>query len=91
MPASTSAAAPMILLAPCVRARAEQSLHLPQRLAPLHFRLGVDEIGDAFGGGQIELAVLERAPGEFAGLRGAQARRRSPSAATTAAITARPP
>ena len=44
-----------------------------QRLAPLRLGLGVDEVGEALDLGQIELAVLERAPGEFARLGRTQA------------------
>ena len=41
---------------------------MPQRLAPLRFGLGVDQIDDRFGLGEIEFAVLDRAPRELAGL-----------------------
>ena len=70
---------------------AEQAFQLPQRLAALPVGVGMDEIVEAFGLGQIELAVLERAPGEFAGLGRAQIRRMLDSAANSAASTARPP
>ncbi len=46
-------------------------MQLPQRLAALPIGVGVDEIVEAFGFGEIELAVLEGAAGEFAGLGGA--------------------
>ena len=39
-----------------------------QRLAALRLGLGVDEIGETFDLGQVELAVLEGAPRELAGL-----------------------
>jgi hypothetical protein len=65
MPASISADASMI------RFVAEQSLELAQRLTALTVGVGVDEIVEAFGFGEVELAVFERAPGKFAGLGGA--------------------
>ena len=43
-------------------------MRLSERLARLRLCLGVDQIGEAFDLGQIELAVLEGAPGELAGL-----------------------
>ena len=43
-------------------------LQLAQGLAPLGLGLGVDQIGEALGRGQVELPVLEGAAGEFAGL-----------------------
>ena len=54
--------------APIARSVAKQSLQLAQRLAPLPIGVGMDEIVETFGLGQIELAVLESAPGKFAGL-----------------------
>ena len=69
MPASISAEASMISRAPVARAIAEQAFQLTQRLAALPVGVGVDEIVETFGLGEIELAVLERAAGEFAGLR----------------------
>ncbi len=42
---------------------------LTQSLAALPVGVGVNEVVERFGFGQIELAVLERAPGEFTGLR----------------------
>jgi len=53
------------------RAFTEQSLQLEQRLAPLPIGVGMDKIVETFGFGEIELAVLEGAPGEFARLGGA--------------------
>jgi hypothetical protein len=41
---------------------------LAQRLAPLPIGVRVDEIVESFGFGEIELAVLEGAPGKFTGL-----------------------
>ena len=55
--------------APAFGAVAEQAFHLPERLAALRLGLGTDQIGQAFDRGEIELAVLERAAGELAGLR----------------------
>ncbi len=46
---------------------------MPQGLAALRFGLGVDEVGEAFGFGEVELAVLEGAAGELARLGGPQA------------------
>ena len=57
--------------APVARLVAEQSLQLAQRLAALPVRVGVNEIVESFGLGEIELAILERAPGKLAGLGGA--------------------
>ena len=56
------------LRAPIARPVAKQSLQLAQRLAPLPIGVGMDEIVETLGFGQIELAVLERAPGKFPGL-----------------------
>ena len=78
-------------LAPGLGAIAEQALELAKRLAALRLGLGADQVGEAFDRGEVELAVLERAAGELAGLGRAQALRCAPSAASTAAITARPP
>ncbi len=47
---------------------AQKALELPQRLAPLHLGLGINEICETFDLGEIELAVLKTAPREFAGL-----------------------
>ena len=55
-------------LAPVFGAIAEQTLQLAQRLAALRIGVGVDQIGEAFDRGEVELAVLERAAGELAGL-----------------------
>ena len=77
--------------APVARLVAEQSLQLAQRLAALPIGVGMDEIVETFGLGQIELAVLERAPGKFAGLGRREHLRMPDSAANNAASTARPP
>ena len=59
------------LIAPVARAVAEQTVQLTQRLAALPVGVGMNQIVEAFGFGEIELAILERAPGELARLRGA--------------------
>ena len=79
------------LRAPVARAVAEQALQLTQRLAALPVGVGMDQIVETFGLGEIELAVLERAAGEFAGLGGAHIFETPTSAANSAASTARPP
>ena len=56
------------LRAPVARSVAEHALQLTQRLAALPVSVGMDEIVEAFGFGEIELAVFKRAAGEFAGL-----------------------
>ncbi len=61
--------------APALIERAERALGLAQRLAALALGLGVHQIGQALGFGQVELAVLEGAAGELARL-GGRARRR---------------
>ena len=61
-------------LAPVACAIAEQALQLPQRLAALAIRVGVNEIVEALGLGEIELAVLERAARELARLSRARIR-----------------
>ena len=48
---------------------AQRPLSLAQRLAPLGPRLGIDEIGQALDAGEVQLAVLEGAARELAGLR----------------------
>ena len=53
---------------------AQSASALAERLAALALGLGVHEVGKAFGFGQVELAVLEGAAGEFAGLRQAERR-----------------
>ena len=58
---------------PVLRALTEQSLELPQRLSPLRLGVGMDQIIETLGLGQIELAVLECAPRKLARLRRPQA------------------
>ena len=70
---------------------AEQALQLTQRLAALPIGVGVNEIVETFGLGEIELAVLEGAAGEFAGLGRRAYFPKTASAANIAASTARPP
>ena len=70
MPASISAGRLDDLRAPVARAVAEQTFQLTQRLAALPIGVGVDEIVETFGLGEIELAVLERAARELAGSAG---------------------
>ena len=55
--------------APVAGAIAEQALQLTQCLSALTVGVGGDEVVQTFGLGEIELAVLERTAGEFAGLR----------------------
>ena len=63
---------------------------MAQRLAALPIGVGMNEIVETFGLRQIELAVLESAAGEFAGL-GRSDIFDPDSAANKAASTARPP
>ena len=46
----------------------EPPAQLIQRLSPLRLGFGVDQVGHAFGLGQVQLAVLEGPPGELPGL-----------------------
>ena len=62
--------------APAFVERAQRPFGLRQRLAALRFRLGVDEIGKSLDLGQVELAVLEGAARELAGLGEARAGQR---------------
>ena len=62
-----------------------------QRRLALRFGLGLDQVGEAFRLGQVDPAVLERAAGELARLRPVAGPRSTPSAASTASTTARPP
>ena len=78
-------------LAPGLGLVAEQALHLAKRLAALRLRLRADQVGEAFDRGQVELAVLERAAGELAGLGRAQPIDSGRAPRARAAITARPP
>ena len=70
MPASINAEASMICARQSRALVAEQAFHLAQRLAALPIGVGVNQIVERFGFGEIELAVLKRAAGEFAGLGG---------------------
>ena len=67
-PASTSACAPSSSRAPAFVELPQRAFRLRQRLTPLRLGLGIDQIGEALDLGEIELAVLERAPRELAGL-----------------------
>ena len=69
IPASISARGFDDLRAPVARLVAEQTLQLTQRLAALPIGVGMDQIVETFGLGEIELAVLERAAGKLARLR----------------------
>ena len=80
----------MILRAPVARSVAEQAVELPQRLAALQVGVGVNQVVEALGLGEIELAVLEGAAGELARLGGTHASSVD-SAANSDASTARPP
>ncbi len=57
------------MCAPIARPVAEQAFQLTQRLAALPIGIGVDQVVEAFGFGEIELAVLERPARELARLR----------------------
>ncbi len=57
------------LRTPVARTVAEQTFQLTQRLAALPIGVGVNEIVETFGFGEIEFAVLESAAREFTGLR----------------------
>ena len=54
--------------APILVEAMQRTIHLLQRLAALLIGLGGDEVGDGLGLGEVELAVLERAARELAGL-----------------------
>ena len=90
MPASISADASMMRSRQSRARLPSRPLQLPQRLAALAIRVGVNEIVEALGLGEIELAVLERAARELARLGRARIRN-SEIAARSAASTARPP
>ena len=53
-------------LPPALIQLTKRPFHLAQRLAPLLFRVGIDQIGDALSRCQIQLTVLERPPRELA-------------------------
>lgn len=59
-------------LAPALVEPPQLALHLPQRLAPLRLRLGVDEVPEPLGRRQVQFAAVESSPSEFARLGGAQ-------------------
>ena len=59
--------------APGLGAVAEQAAHLLERLPALRLGLGADQVGERLDLGEVELAVLEGAAGELAGLRQPQA------------------
>ena len=61
------------LLAPGVGLLAERAAHLTVGLPPLALCLGHDQVGKPLDGGEVELAVLEGAAGEFARLSRPQA------------------
>ena len=61
-----------------------------QRGLALHFGLRLEQVGQPFRFGQVDPAVLERAPGEFTGLRLPQSSMPA-EPASTASTTARPP
>ena len=61
-------------LPPALVYLSERPLHLPERLAPLLFRVGIDQICNALGCRQIQLPVLEGPPRELPGIRGPQTR-----------------
>ena len=78
-------------LAPVPHPVAEQTFQLAQRLAALPIGVGMDQIVETFGLDEIELAVLECAPGEFSRLGRTDISAKPESAANNAASTARPP
>ena len=59
------------LRAPVARLVAKHTLQLPQCLAALPVGVGMNQIVETFGLGEIELAILERAAGKLARLGGA--------------------
>ena len=62
--------------APAVIEAMQPAFHLGERLAALGLGLGRHQVGDAFRLREVEAAGLEGAPGELAGLGGAEPRRR---------------
>ena len=69
MAASISAVVREQPLPPALVEPAQRPLGLAQRLAPLRRRLGIDQVGEALDAGEVQLAVLEGATRELAGLR----------------------
>ena len=61
------------IMAPAIVQGAQYTAQLAQRLAPLGFALGGDEIGQSLHRGKVELTVMEGAAGKLAGLGRAQA------------------
>ena len=53
---------------------AKETLELPHGLPPLRLGIGVDQVGQSLDRGQVELAVVEGAPGEFTGFGRSQPR-----------------
>ena len=91
-PASTSACArEQLRRASPRRACRSDAFRLRQRLTPLRLGLGIDEIGEALDLGEIELAVLEGAARELAGLGEPHAGERRAAHRSRARITARLP
>ena len=81
---------PQQRLPPAFIEPAQRAIELAQRLAGLRPRLGIDEIGQTFDGGQIEPPVEECPARELARLSRPQTGRPD-SASSSAAMTARPP
>ena len=69
MIASTSASAAISRVRHSSARSPNRPAKLPERLAPLGLGLRADQIGEALDPGEVELAVLEGAAREFAGLR----------------------
>ena len=65
------------LVAPAVVEPMQPAFHLGERLAPLGFGFGRDQVGGPLRFREVEAAGLEGAPGELAGLGRAQAGDRS--------------
>ncbi len=68
MAASRWASVPQAQRAPILVEAMQRAIHLLQGLAPLLVGLGGDQVGDSLGPGEVELAVLEGAARELAGL-----------------------
>ncbi len=77
--------------APAVVEALQTAFGLAQRLAVLGRRLGVDQVGEPFDGGEVEAAVVEGAARELAGAGGPQARQAAEPVEDVAATTALPP
>ncbi len=72
------------------RSAGQRAAQLAQRLATLGLGLGVDQVGNALGLGQVQLAVLEGAARELARLGQAQTQG-DQGLQQAASTTARPP